>query len=304
MKTDLFTELITDRHSWEKCIKSGLAFIHLIHYIYKKNNIKLGEISSTPETSNAVFRIGDTIIKIFYPSEIRLTDAGEYTTELKAMEFCKNAGVYTPNVICTGTVYDKLYSFPYIVMTYINGIESDKAISGYNHSEKVEYALKLKEISDKIHVPTSIDIPRYDDPNKIDHALWKNMPESFREDRMLYISNTEFPEPVFVHGDFGGRNIIIDKKNRLHLLDFAESLIAPVQFFDLPIQGRDPIILKTYFGEYENDEFYHRVTLSYLLNWFGAVGIEWLAKEMGIDFNSIISVNLLKKLIIKSFNHK
>jgi hypothetical protein len=296
----LFNEKITDHDSWEKCGKAN-AFMPLLKYIYESNHIKPDEIIPIPEVTG-VFQMGDTITKLFYPPETKLEYAGFYKTELTAMQFCKNAGVLTPDIICTGIIRDNLYSFPYIMMVNIDGVEAGKVTSGYNKSEKIGFSLKLKEIAEKIHIPANIDIPHYNDASKIDSKLWNIMPEPFREDRKRYLANVRLPDPVFQHGDLWDRNIIIDKRGRLNLIDFSESLIAP-SYYDLgPMilnNGRDPVRLEAYWGDYKNDDFYDKLTTAWLLNWFGAVFIDWRAKDLDIETKSMTSVEALKNLVIK-----
>ena len=306
MKTTLFNKTLTDGHSWRTCWNSEDTFLPFLKYVYEANHIKYGDTFSPKKIANSVFRIGGTVIKLFCPPEAKIEDEREYNTELEALKFCKNAGVLTPETICTGTVYDTLYSFPYVVMNFIDGVESLKAIPAYSTSEKVEFAEELKEIASKIHAPTNINIPHYDDPVKID-GLWRFMSESFREDRKQYLSSVKFPELVFSHGDLGHRNIIIDKQGRLNLIDFSESLIAPYYYDWSFIYNdddfcNDPVIMKAYFGDYKNDDFYETQTIAWLINWFGAVFIDWRSKEMGIDFKNITNVAALKNLIIKLLN--
>ena len=306
MKTKLFNRTLTDSNSWYNCWNSEDIYLPFLKYVYETNHIKHGEEFIPQKIANSVFRIGNTIIKIFCPPEADIKDDKLYETELEAMKFCKSKGVLTPDIICTETVYDSLYSFPYIVMNYINGIESIKAIPGYSNSQKIEFAVKLKEIANKIHVPAKINIPQYNDPCKI-NGLWNKMPESFREDRIRYLSSVKFPEPVFAHGDLGHINIIIDKQGFLYLIDFSESLLAPYYYdwsfiYNDDDFGKDPIIMKTYFSNYKNEEFYETQTIAWLINWFGAVFINWRSKEMGIDFKSITSVNALRDLIIMLLN--
>lgn len=302
MKKCLFAEAITDSRSWEKCSETG-AFLSLLKHIYDTNHLKLGEVSAIPGVAG-VFQVGNTIVKLFQPPEANLGHERFFQTELSAMNFCKNAGVLTPEIICSGIINDCVYSFPYTVMVCIDGVEADEVISSYDKIGKIEFSLKLKEITNKIHIPTNIEIPSYDDPTKMGNKLWNHMSEPFREDRMLHLAKTKFPEPVFQHGDLWDRNIFIDKLGRLVLIDFAESLVAP-SYYDIgPIilnGGYDPVRLEAYWGDYKNDAFYDQFTTAWLLNWFGAIFIEWRANEMGIDFKSIASVNALRSMVIKSF---
>ena len=297
----LFNEIITDRRDWVKCWESKEIFEPLLKYICEINHIKFAEPQKT--AGRTVFRVGDTVIKIYYPPEVKFKDsAGDYNTELEAMKFCKSLSVLTPDIICNGIIYDK-YSFPYMVTSYIDGIASPEAVQNYSKSEKIEFYLKLKEIADKIHVPTNINIPCYDDSSQIDHELWNIMPESFREDRKRYLSSVKLPEPVFVHCDLGHRNIIIDKQGCLNLIDFAESIIAPY-YFEYKYYLNDDIIKELYFGDCTKDELYEIFTIICLIDWYGAVLIEMRTKELGIDFSSITSVSALRDLTVKKLNKK
>ena len=299
MSKKLFNEIVKDRSDWTRCWASKEVFTPLLKHIYEANHIKFNEPQKT--AGSTVFRVGDTVIKIFYPPEIKFKDAaGEYNTELEAMKFCRNLGVFTPDIICNGIIYDS-YSFPYIVTRYIDGIESPEAVQ--NKSEEIGFKLKLKEIADKIHVPTDINIPRYDDSSKIDHELWNTMPESFREDRKCWLASVKLPEPVFVHGDLGHRNIIIDKQGRLNLIDFAESVIAPY-YFEYKYYLNDDIIKEICFGNCTKDELCEIFTIICLIDWYGAVLIKMRSEELGIDFSSITSVNALRDLTIKKLNKK
>lgn len=306
MNKSLFIESITDSFSWHKCSKSG-ALIPLLKHIYESNHIKFGDVSPIPAGVSEIFQVNNTIVKLFPPPEAKIGyDDKFYQTELSAMNFCKSAGVLTPDIICHGIVNDCVYSFPYILMVHIDGIEARKIVPNYSNAEKTDFALKLKEITSRIYIPTNIDIPRYNDSEKINSNSWNSMPEAFREDRKHYLANSKFPDPVFQHGDLWDGNIFIDKQGCLVLIDFAESLIAP-SYYDMGPMilngGYDSIRLEAYFGDYRNDVFYDTFTTAWLLNWFGATFIEWSAKDMGIDFKSLTSVNTLKNMIVKMFNN-
>lgn len=301
----IFNETITSHRSWEEFSQSG-AFLPLIKHIYEINKIAFGETALVSEF-NEVFQVGNTAVKLFRPPEAKLAGYERiYETELSAMNFCKSAGVLTPEIICTGIINDDVYSFPYTVMVYIDGVRADKIISGYDKKSKIEFSLKLKEMTDKIYIPTNIDIPRYHDFDKMGSTLWNKMPELFREDRKKYLAEVKFPEPVFQHGDLWDGNIFINKQGGLVLIDFAESLIAPSYYDIAPLilnSKHDSISLETYFGEYKNDIFYDNFTTAWLLNWFGAEYIILRARETGIDLESVTSVNVLRNMVVTLFEN-
>ena len=301
---NIFRETLTDRQSWEKCVNSRKTFMPLLKYIYETNHMKFDNgFIKLGVSGNSVYRVGGTVVKIFHPPEIKLLDMDRCETEITARTFCRSKGILTPDIVCTGTVYDTLYSFPYLVMNYVDGTDANKAVAGYDKSKKADYALRVKEIAKIMHVPSGINMPRYDDPNRINHELWNIMPESFRKDRKCYIENAKFPEPVFAHGDFCGRNMIIDKQGRLVLIDFAESMSAPYYYDEGDFDG-DAVLLEAYYGDYQNDEFYDKLLMVRLLGWFGAVLTKWNAEEMGIDYRSITNVKLLRNMIRKRLDNQ
>jgi serine/threonine protein kinase len=307
MNKNFFAEPIKNGDEWHKLKQSKENFIPLIKYIYETNRLKFDEAFVSHEPEYAVFRAENTVVKIYNPPEAKIWDEPEYDTELKALKFCENLDVLTPDIICNGIVSDDIYSFPYIVMNYIDGVNVENIAPDFNNSEKVEFALKLKELTSKINVAADIKIMRCDDPDRINHRLWNHLPESFKEERKHYIENTDFPEFVFNHGDLNDNNIIIDKQGRLNLIDFAESVIAP-DFYDwgsiLYCLGYDPVMMEAYFGDYKSNGFYETLTISYMLHFWGGVHIEEIAREAGVDFADITSVSALKNMLIKWLNIK
>jgi len=300
LNTDLFAATITDEHSWKSCWQSKETYIPLLKHIYQINKLSFGEVSTFSECSNAVFRIGETILKIFYPQETAIKDGGEYMAELEGLKFCNGLGINTPDIICNGIIHDSVYTFPYIVMNYINGIDADTAFMKYSQSEKVEHVKKLKELVDIISVPTNINIPRYDEPCRINHNFWNRMPTLFQEDRMRYIENATFPDAVFNQGDFGGQNIIIDTQGRLHMIDFASCLKAP-WYYEMPI-WEDSVLMDAYYGDYKNDDFYDTLLMATLVYHWSPFNIENDANDLGVDVNSITSVAALRDLLVTRVN--
>ena len=309
-------EILDDNQSWQSFVRSTEAFTPLIKHIYQINNLKLDEISYITLASSAVFRIGDKVIKIFYPPEAGFRyqldyEIYEYETEVAVMNHAKNVGVLAPRIIYNGIVKDGRYSFGYIITNYIDGIMAREAIYGFNDDEKKRFAFKMREILSRFNVVnTNIKIARFDEPARFLRQDWNNYPESFKTDRNKYIKNLRFPELVVVQTDLNGRNIIIDKQGDINLLDFAESMVAPY-YYDwtsiLFLFNYDKIMIKEYFGDY-NDEFYETMTQSLLLR--TGVMESFIAKDLGVDVKNITDVTAFKNTIIKwfesdeNFNHE
>ena len=300
--------LENDHESWHGYLRSLGAFFPLIKHIFEINHLMFDESSFAKMPSGAVYHTGNKVVKIYFPPEIktRVCDTRGYTTELVAMEHARRVGILAPEIICNGSVYDEPYTFDYIVMNYIEGSLVKELIPDYSDSEKAEFAIKLKDVMNMLHIPApDLNIPRFDDFGMINNTLWNNLPESFREDRQRHISNTVYPELVVCQGDMGGQNIIIDSKGRLNIIDFAESIHAPCYYDErtlLEDYWQDRILMEALYGDYKNDKFYDMITMSMLLGWFNGVIIGWLAEKIGYDFNRITSVKALKVMLIELLN--
>ena len=306
-------EILDDNQSWQSFVRSIEAFTPLIKHIYQINNMQLEEISYITVASNAVFRIGDKVIKIFYPPEAGIRDSREYETEVAVMNHAEVTRVLAPRIICNGIVQDGQYSFGYIITNYIEGILARDAIPKFDEKEKREFSSKMREIMNKFNVANdTIKIPRFDEPAYLSNPVWNDSLESFKEDRDLYIKNANFPETIVAHGDLIWANVIIDKQERVHLLDFAESIFAPY-YYDwtaiLFLFYYDKVMIKEYFGDCASDEFFDTLTMSFLLpsRGPGFGGMKWaIAKDFNVDVNeitkSIADVNALKNILIKWFD--
>ena len=72
----IFTEQITGRQDWEKLFQSITAFTLLVEHILTKENLPLSAIENLTPGTNAVFKAGDYVVKIFAPDEAGITGVG------------------------------------------------------------------------------------------------------------------------------------------------------------------------------------------------------------------------------------
>ena len=307
----IFKETLTEG-SWKEDEHSiNNAFMPLITHICGINNIKFEEISRV-FTLN-VFRIGkggNKIIKLFFPNQFGNDCSEYYYAELSALSQAEKAGINAPEIICTGIIHDR-YNFYYIVMSYIDGVNAKEALPNYTDSEKIEFCEKFKIITDKFSLIKDLSkTPRFDQPERIGNNMWGNnwgdFTELFRENRQKYLSKQNLREIVFNHGDTNLNNIIIDKSSKIFLIDFADSAAAPY-LYDLPtiiysVFACEPLMMKTYFGNYKNEEFYEKVMISLLIYWFGAYFINSIAKAVNIKMGNISDMEMLKDVVVKSID--
>ncbi|MCL2409895.1 MAG: aminoglycoside phosphotransferase family protein [Oscillospiraceae bacterium] len=253
----LFSAEISHWQDWEKVFQSIPEFTPLVEHILKKECLPVVDIENLTPGTNAVFKVGGYVVKIFAPAESGFDQTVDLPTELFAMRRANELGVSAPKLIADGFVEDK-YRFGYLITEYINGVELFKAAEIMSDDEKVAVGRKLRDITDKMNTPcepfNGIDV--INDENR----RWNKYPERFKAERLAYIKKFDYGEKVFVHGDLCGDNILISPEGELYIIDFADSSLAPgiyehalVAFL---LEYLDPMLMYGYFGDYvSTDEF-------------------------------------------------
>ena len=78
----LFKEENFDWTSWGKVFQAAESFGPLIKYIFKLHKLPFSSIEHCTPGTNAVFKVGSYIIKIFAPNESGMDTDSDYNTEL------------------------------------------------------------------------------------------------------------------------------------------------------------------------------------------------------------------------------
>jgi len=278
-----FIEQINGKEDWAKIYQSIPAFKPLVEFIFKKENLPLAEIENLTPGTNAVFKVGEYVIKIFAPVESGYNQASDLQTELFAMRRVNES----PQVIVDGFVDDK-YLFNYMIMEYIHGVEVVEAVKTMTDDEKVEIGRKLRQICDSMNTPCE----PFHDGNR--YNCWDEYPEHFKAERLAYIQTHDFGEKVFVHGDLCLDNMLL-KDGELYILDFADAVHAPVCYEHALVAFAfefDPALMKGFFTDYTNDTFVEMIFNGMLLHDFGGA----IVRDLG-EFDNLES---LRNLIIRS----
>jgi tRNA A-37 threonylcarbamoyl transferase component Bud32 len=273
----LFTEQINNWDDWGAIFQSIPAFKPLTEYILRKEDLRLAEIENLTPGTNAVFKAGDYVVKIFAPAESGMDQTPDLPTELFAMRRAHALGISVPKLIADGFVEDK-YCFAYIIMEYINGIEFTDAVKNMTDDEKVVFGRKLREICDRMNTPcqpfNNIDIIN----DKSRQKRWGKYADSFKAERVEYIKSHNFGKKVFVHGDIGGDNIIVSVSGEIYLIDFADAVLAPLvyehQLVAVDVFTFDRALLQGFFGDYTNEELIEICFNGLLIHDFGGDTIE------------------------------
>ena len=224
----LFEHTVTTLDEWAKIFQNAEAFTPLVRHILHLHNLPQTDIRNTTPGSHAVFRAGEYIVKVYAPDCFGWPCESDFLTETAAMQYANRLGIAVPELIAHGRIYDQ-YEFRYLIQTFVHGTEFGKA--KLSSEEKFKVGQQLREICDRMNVPYE----RFNDYDFLEDALadedeWEEFSEDFRRSRIGYLRNYAHGTPVYVHGDIHIDNAILDENGRVWILDFADSVTAPVEY--------------------------------------------------------------------------
>ncbi|HLU23497.1 MAG TPA: aminoglycoside phosphotransferase family protein [Bacillaceae bacterium] len=268
----LFVNDISGWDSWGNVFQSISAFESLIKYIFEKENLPYSKVENCTPGTNAVYKVGNYIIKIFAPEESGIDSTTDFETEAFAMNRATMLGVNVPKLITKGYVKDK-YNFSYMIMDYIDGTEINKLSQQFTFEEKLKIGKRLRSLTDAINKPciafNNIDVVH--DSNR--QVRWRKYPERFKVERLDYIQSYDYGEKVFVHGDLNGDNILINQEKELYIIDFADAVLAPIIYEHALIVTElfrfDKAYIEGYFGEYDVEQLTELCFNGLLIHDFG-----------------------------------
>ena len=249
--TNLFTTQIKNWQDWGAVFQSIRAFAPLVGHILEKENLPFAEIENLTPGTNAVFKAGAYVVKIFAPAESGLDQTLDLITELFSTRRANALGISAPKLIADGFVEDK-YRFAYMITEYIDGVEFSEAVKIMTDDEKILFGQNLRRICDTMNMPckpfNAIDVINGEERQ----WRWNKYPERFKAERLAYIKTHDFGEKVFVHGDIGGDNIIISKQGEIYIIDFADAVLAPIcyehELVAVDVFTFDPLLINGFFG--------------------------------------------------------
>ena len=269
---NLFKEEIGNWQDWSNISQSLSAFSALINFILQKENLPPAKLENLPPATNAVFKSGDFVIKIYVPREGGMDQATEIQTELFSMQRANQLGIHSPKLIAHGFVEDK-YRFVYMIMEYVHGTAFGEAVKSMAHIEKSEAAKQLCKLTNIMNTscPRFNDIDIFADEDRSER--WSIYPDEFRLERLSYINSHDYGEKVYVHGDLNSNNVIITDDGKLCIIDFADAVLAPKVYEDAYIAAElfkfDSVLLRGYFSDYSEEELVGIITDGLLIHDFG-----------------------------------
>ncbi len=296
----LFRHTINGWSSWGNVFQSIEAFAPIIRLIYEKENLQLEHLEHLTPGTNAVFKVGNTVCKIFAPKQSGLDSQSDYDTELFGLKRASLLGVSAPKLIASGKIHDR-YEFLYFIMEYIDGKSLGDTEGDLTDLEKEEIGRKLRKITDKLNTPCK----RFNHWNVVNRELcnkrWNKLQDSLNEERLAYLRNLQIHQMVYVHGDLNRDNVLLDKDSNLYIIDFADALLAPAEYELVALCGLfdySSAYMRGYFGKgYNAGEIAKKYYNGILLHDFGA---DIILERFGAS-DELMGLDILKQRIFDVF---
>ncbi len=231
----LFDRKIEDWQAWADVFQDASAFAKLAAAIYAREGLAPPVLKALTPGTNAVFRAGDTVIKLFAPQESGFDSACDFAVETAMLRYAAEAGVATAEALACGEVRDT-YLFRYLIMRRVDGMEARFVLPGYTGAEKARFACDMRTMLHKLNRPCPGLLPELDTRARAIHNKRLDaLPPLLREDLRTRARAARWNETVIVHGDITGENVLIGADGCPVLIDHADACDAP-WFYELPPQ--------------------------------------------------------------------
>ena len=297
---NIFLGEIKDWDTWGEVFQSISLFKNLIIKIFEKENLEISEISIVTPGTNAVFKVGNYIIKIFVPIESGYDSEKDYFFEITGMKRAMQLGINIPKLIATSEIKDK-YLFRYIIMDYINGKEAKDVLKKYSIDEKINFVKQLKSNLNKMNTSPNKDFKIIDLKEKaLKNNRWNILKPHVVNQIKSLIKEYKEDEKVYVHGDITSDNVIIDENGKLYIIDFADGMIASKEYELPPILfdlfNFDKEMIKEFIGDNNLNDFIEKTFYSIFIHEFGVYFVKFISekllKKRAEDLNDISEIKV------------
>lgn len=201
------------------------VFNTLIEEICQIENIEYKKVESTYPGTNAVFKIGDFILKLFVPDNITSWDS-EYFVEINRMNLLKDKKIKIPEMISYGSVQKKILC-RYIIYKRVEGKHFFKIRNSLTSKQKESVVKDLKEyISVLRSLRVSSNFIDFSSRVKNNDRL-NFLKLEVKEEIAKYCRKFNKTKLVCVHGDLTGDNVLYIDDTGIYVIDFGDSQEAP-----------------------------------------------------------------------------
>lgn len=176
----LFNYTIKNWDDWGKVFQSIENFTPLAREIFRREKLEFTRLENLTPGTNAVFRAGDYVVKIFAPRESGFDSHADYLNESAVCSALTERGIPTPQLVACGSVQDK-YLFYYIITEYYSGVEAGAWLEKATPGQEKIFIERLRELLQKFNRPAQGLIPPVDLLGRaLENPRLERLPETLR----------------------------------------------------------------------------------------------------------------------------
>lgn len=268
-----FHETISCWDDWGRVFQSIPAFSALTEEIYRREQLPFAPLQNLTPGTNAVFQVGNTVAKIFFPKESGLDPTPDFQNEAAVCGWLTARGIPTPRLLAQGKLPDK-YLFYYILTEFSQGQEAGGWLEAASAEQKVRFAGELQKVLCKLNCPADDLLPAIDLKERAIHnSRLAALPETLQQEMRQRALRCDLSQRVLVHGDLTGENLLVTPQGTLTVIDCADACLAPAWYELAPIVFElfrcESVLLREFAGEGQ-EEFLEQVLDAVCLHDFGA----------------------------------
>lgn len=230
----LFERRICGWQDWADVFQDASAFLPLARAIYAREGLPPpGALSHLTPGTNAVFRAGETVIKIYAPEASGFSSARDFAVERAMLEHAASVEIPVSTLLASGTIEDSSI-FHYLILAYVDGREAGSVLPLYRAARRERFAMELWALLAKLHQPVRKPLPPLDiRARAMNNLRLDKLPAGLARSFIERAEAAELSGAVPVHGDITGENVLIRPDGSLVLIDFADACMAP-PLYELP----------------------------------------------------------------------
>lgn len=296
----LFAHTVENLADWGRVYRDVDAFLPLIRRIFRENGLSLPPVELCTPGSNAVFRAGSYLIKIFAPEPSGIGGEREFRAERFGLNHAARLGVPAPAVLAQGTIEDR-YRFCYLLLEWVGGDPLKTRFAKLSPEEKAQIGRVLRNAVDRLNIPCEQFCGRPMRPERA-ASRWERFPLSFRLEREAFLASLPLSEDVFVHADLNPDNLLLGKDGGVTLIDFADARNGPAELELPPLLCDsfrfDADFLRGFRGENDTGNLVDRLFRGLLLHDYGAD----ILRETVCPPEGLVSLEELHRILIEKLS--